>query len=144
MKKLTLLSLIALTSLSLSACATSKHKSSATSHSSSKVVKHHKKKHSKKKSSSSSSSNKPAQQQKQNGQRQNQQNGQQTAQSNTGQQRGEDKVGLVIDFKDYGDHAGEASYEYHTNGRNEQQAANDAAQKADQALDRGQTGPINW
>ena len=49
MKKLTLLSLIALTSLSLSACATSKHKSSATSHSSSKVVKHHKKKRSKKK-----------------------------------------------------------------------------------------------
>lgn len=48
-KKFTLLAIVALTVLSLSACGTSKHKSSSARHSSSKVVKHHKKKHSKKK-----------------------------------------------------------------------------------------------
>lgn len=166
MKKIGLICATLLAGLSLSACnnmASQSHKASSSS-SSAKVVKHHHKKthkqvkkHNTKQSSpsnaSSSSTSQTAtgsnDQQVQQTQRSNNssqpqqaQQGSQQAQQSSG--NGEDRVGLVIALKDYGDHAGEAAYEYHTNGGNPQQAESDAMNKADQALDNGQSGPINY
>lgn len=110
MKKIGLISLTALVCLSLSACGTSKHKSSTTSHSSSKVVKHHKKKHSKKKVSNSSSSARPSQQQ--NGQQTQQshsqpaQNGQQQTQSSNSKDDDAENLHLFYSDKANNGHGG--------------------------------------
>lgn len=165
MKKIGLICATLLAGLSLSACnnlASQSHKASSSS-SSTKVVKHHKKahkrakKHNTKQSSSGSTSSSSASQtatssngqqaqqtQRSNGSSQPQQaqQGNQQAQQSSG--NGEDRVGLVIALKDYGDHAGEAAYEYHTNGGDPQQAESDAMNKAEQAVDNGQSGPINY
>lgn len=92
MKKIGLICITTLASLSLVACSNSTaHKSHSKTASSSKVVKHHKK-HSKKKASSSSSS---SQTQQQNQQQQTQQssNGRQLTQGEVNRQRGYDPNG---------------------------------------------------
>lgn len=110
MKKLALLSFVDLTALSLSACGTSSHKSSATSHSSSKVVKHHKKKHSKmnRNSSSFTSSNSSSQ----NTQQSNHQNSTQPSQQSKGNAVNSANDAVAAAKAKYGNDGGRIHWNY--------------------------------